>query len=73
VSSSKALASTLRKRLSSKTFDSSKNVHEHIMKMWDIAAQLKSLEVEIFESLLVQLILNSLPSQYVPFKISYNI
>jgi len=72
VSSDKALASTLMKRLSSKTFESSKNVCEHIMRMRDIAVQLKSLEVEIYESFFVHLILNSLPSQYGPFKISYN-
>jgi hypothetical protein len=66
------MASTLMKRLSSQAFDSSKNVLEHIVEMRDIAAQLKSLEVEIFESFLVYLILNSLPPQYGPFKISYN-
>ncbi|XP_062162065.1 uncharacterized protein LOC133869115 [Alnus glutinosa] len=72
VSSTKAIANTLMKRLSSQTFDSSKNVREHIMEMRDIVAQLKSLEVGISNSFLVHLILNSLPSQYGPFKISYN-
>jgi hypothetical protein len=72
VSSTKAIASTLMKRLSSQAFDSSKNISVHIMEMRDVAAQLKSLEVEISESFLVHLILNSLPSQYGPFKISYN-
>ena len=72
VSSDKVLASTLMKRLSSKTFDSSRNVREHIMEMRDMSAQLKSLEVDISESFLVHFILNSLPSEYSPFKISYN-
>lgn len=72
VSSDKALASTLMKRLSSKTFNSSRSVREHIMEMRDMAAQLKSLEVGISESFLVHFILNSLPSEYSPFKISYN-
>jgi hypothetical protein len=40
--------------------------------MRDMAAQLKSLDVDISESFLVHFILNSLPSEYVPFKISYN-
>ncbi|XP_020102536.1 uncharacterized protein LOC109720068 [Ananas comosus] len=40
--------------------------------MRDIVAQLKNLEVEIPESFLVYYILNSLPQQYTPFKISYN-
>jgi hypothetical protein len=72
VSSNKALASTLMKKLSNKTFDRSRSVQEHIMKMRDMAAQLKSLEVDISESFLVHFILNSLPTKYTPFKISYN-
>ncbi|XP_059441989.1 uncharacterized protein LOC132174333 [Corylus avellana] len=72
VSSDKALASTLMKKLSSKTFDNSRSVREHIMKMKDMSAQLKSLEVDISESFLVHFILNSLPSKYTHFKISYN-
>ena len=72
IRSNKALASILMKRFSSKTFDYSKNVCEHIMEMRDMVAQLKSLEVEISESFLVHFILNSLPSEFGPFKISYN-
>ena len=49
-----------------------KGVREHIMKMRDIAAQLKNLEVEMSESFLVHYILNNLLKQYRPFKISYN-
>ena len=49
-----------------------RNVREHIMKMWDLAAQLKILEVKMFETFLVHYILNTLPAQYGPFKISYN-
>ena len=72
IRSDKALASILMKRFSSKTFDYSKNLCEHIMEMRDMVAQLKSLEVEISESFLVHFILNSLPSEFGPFKISYN-
>jgi hypothetical protein len=53
VSSDKALSSTLMKKLSSKTFDNSRSVREHIMEMRDMSAQLKSLEVDISESFLV--------------------
>ncbi|KAL6318078.1 hypothetical protein AAG906_035223 [Vitis piasezkii] len=42
------------------------------MEMRDIVAQLKSLEIKMFESFLVHFILNSLPSEYGSFKISYN-
>jgi hypothetical protein len=46
VSSDRALAITLMKKLSCKTFNKSRSVREHIMKMRDMATQLKSLEVE---------------------------
>ena len=72
VSSDKALASTLMNKLSGMKHNKSRTVREHIMEMRDIAAQLKSLEVEISESFLVQFILNSLPAEFGPFKISYN-
>ena len=42
------------------------------MQMRDIMAQLKTLEVEMSDSFLVHFILNTLPQQYGPFKISYN-
>ena len=54
------------------TLDKRKSVCEHIMEMRDVVAKLKSLKVEIFELFLVHFILNSLPSEYAPFKISYN-
>jgi len=49
-----------------------KGVREYIMKMQDILAQLKKLEVDMFESFLVHFILNTLPHDYGPFKISYD-
>ncbi|XP_070022683.1 uncharacterized protein [Nicotiana sylvestris] len=72
VSSDKALASTFMKRLSSMTFDRSCTVRKHIIEMRDIAAKLKSLEVDMSEPFLVHFILNSLPAKYGQFKISYN-
>ncbi|XP_070020435.1 uncharacterized protein [Nicotiana sylvestris] len=72
VSSDKALANTLMKRLSSMTFYRSRTVREHIMDMRDITSKLKSLEVDMSEPFLVHFILNSLPAEYGPFKISYN-
>ncbi|XP_070026462.1 uncharacterized protein LOC142182230 [Nicotiana tabacum] len=72
VSSDKVLASTLMKRLLSMTLDRSRTVRENIMEKRDIAAKLKSLEVDMSEPFLVHFILNSLPAEYGPFKISYN-
>ncbi|KAF7812734.1 putative RNA-directed DNA polymerase [Senna tora] len=71
-SSDKSLTSTLMAQLSSMKYTGTKAVREHIMQMRDIAAQLKSLDIEITDSFLVHLILNSLPSQFGPFKITYN-
>ena len=50
--SDKALASTLIMKFSSLRFTSVRGVREHIMQMRDITAQLKTLEVEMSESLI---------------------
>ena len=49
-----------------------RGVREHIIQTRDIAAQLKLLEVDMFETFLVHYILNTIPQHYGPFKISYN-
>uniref|UniRef100_A0A2N9HUB9 Reverse transcriptase Ty1/copia-type domain-containing protein n=1 Tax=Fagus sylvatica TaxID=28930 RepID=A0A2N9HUB9_FAGSY len=72
VTSDKALASTLIMKFSSLRLTSVRSAREHIMQIRDIVAQLKKLEVEMSESFLVHYILNTLPHQYGPFKISYN-
>ena len=68
----KALTSTLIMQFSSTKLIEIRGVCGHIMRMRDIAAQLKSLEVTMPNTFLVQYILNTLPQQYSPFKISYN-
>ena len=60
VTSDKALVSTLIMKFTSLKLTDIKGVHEHIMEMRDIVAQLKKLEVEMFESFLVHFILNTL-------------
>jgi len=59
-------------KFSSLQLTSVKGVRDYIMKMRDILAQLKKLEVDRFGSFLVHFILNTLPQVYRPFKISYN-
>ena len=68
----KALTSTLIMKFSSLRLTDVSGAREHIMQMRDIAAQLKTLEVEMFDFFLVHYILNTLPQQYEPFKIAYN-
>ena len=70
--SMKSLAKTLIIQFSTLRLTGVKGVLDHIMRMMDIAAQLKNLEVTISESFLVQYILCTLHPQYIPFKISYN-
>ena len=59
-------------KFSSILFISVRGVHEHIMQMRDIKAQLNKLEINLSKSFLVHFILNTLLHQYGPFKISYN-
>ena len=70
--SNKALANTLIMKFSSLRLTNVKGVSEHIMEMRDITTQLKGLEVDMSKTFLVHYILNTLPKQYGPFKISYN-
>ena len=72
ITSDKTLASTLIMKFSSLRLTSVKGVREYIMKIRDISAQLKKLEVDMFESFLMHFILNTLLHEYGPFKISYN-
>ncbi|KAJ4717109.1 hypothetical protein OWV82_012034 [Melia azedarach] len=59
--SDKAFISTLIMKFSSMRLTTIRGVREHIMQMRDIVAQLKTLEVEMSESFLVDYVLNTLP------------
>ncbi|RVX20917.1 Retrovirus-related Pol polyprotein from transposon TNT 1-94 [Vitis vinifera] len=48
------------------------NIREYIMEMSNLATRLKALKLELSEDILVHLVLISLPTQFSPFKISYN-
>ena len=69
----KSLVGTLMANLTTMKFDSTRRMHEHILKMTNLATKLKVLGMNIDEFFLVQFILNSLPSKYGPFQIHYNI
>ena len=58
--------------LTTKQYDGVSGVREHIMEMNNLTEQLKSMNMVISEPFLVQFILNPLPSQFNPFKITYN-
>ena len=61
--SEKSLSNTLIIQFSTLRLIGVRVVRDHIMRMMDIAAQLKSLEVSMSESFLVHYILCTLPSQ----------
>ena len=56
--------------LTTMKFDGSRTMHEHVIEMTNVAARLKSLGMEVEQNLLVQFIVNSLPSEYDPFQIN---
>ena len=58
--------------LTTMKFDGSRTMHEHVIEMTNVAARLKSLGMEVEQNLLVQFIVDSLPSEYDPFHINYN-
>ncbi|KAK2997912.1 hypothetical protein RJ639_026101 [Escallonia herrerae] len=67
--SSKAHATTLITKMVTLKYSRS---NEHILRMNDMASQLKGLDMEISEGFLVHFIMTSLPAQFGPFKINYN-
>ena len=54
-------------------YKSKRNIKEYIMEMFNLVTQLRALKLELFNNILVHLVLISLPTQFSPFKISYNI
>ncbi|KAL9675332.1 hypothetical protein QQ045_003534 [Rhodiola kirilowii] len=48
------------------------NVKEHIVEISQLVSKLKALKLELSENLLVHLVLISIPSEYIQFRISYN-
>ncbi|RWR95043.1 Retrovirus-related Pol polyprotein from transposon TNT 1-94 [Cinnamomum micranthum f. kanehirae] len=68
----KSLAGKLMADLTTMKFDGTRSMHEHVIEMTNLAANLKNLGLSVDEAFLVQFILNSLPPQYGPFQIHYN-
>jgi hypothetical protein len=48
-------------------------VREHVMMMNDMTTKLKGIDITISEGFLVHFIMTSLPTQFGPFKINYNL
>ncbi|RVW87003.1 hypothetical protein CK203_043544 [Vitis vinifera] len=63
---------TILSKLVSMRYKGKKNIREYIMEMSNLVTRLKALKLEFSEDILVHLVLISLPTQFSPFKISYN-
>jgi len=68
----KSVAGTLMSTLTTIKFDDSRTMYEHVIEMTNIATGLKTLGMTMNENFLFQFILNSLPSEYGLFQMSYN-
>ena len=55
------------------TYDGTTGVREHVMRMTNLAMRLRDMKVDIPNSYLVWLILESLPDQFSALKTSYNV
>ena len=67
----KSHAEILMSILTTMKFDGSRTINEHVIEMINIATRLKILRIIVNKNF-VQFILNSLPSEYGSFQMSYN-
>ena len=58
--------------LTTMKFNGSRTMHEHVIDLTNVTTRLKSLGMEVEQNLLIQFIINSLPSEYGPFQMNYN-
>jgi len=58
--------------LTTMKFDGSHTMHEHVIELTNIATRLKTLGITVNENFFVHFIMNSLPSEYGSFQMSYN-
>ncbi|RVW20374.1 hypothetical protein CK203_113567 [Vitis vinifera] len=63
---------TILSKLVSMRYKGKENIREYIMEISNLVTRLKTLKLELSEDILVHLVLISLPTQFSPFKISYN-
>ena len=71
-SNNKLLASILMAQLMTMKFVGLWSMQEHTIRITNIVARLKTLDMIVGDSFMVQFILNSLPSKYRTFQINYN-
>ncbi|KAL8143958.1 hypothetical protein V2J09_016990, partial [Rumex salicifolius] len=68
----KSIVGSLMSELTTKKFDWSQPIHDHVTHMSNLAAKLTTLGMEVHERFLVQFIMNSLPIEFSQFQVNYN-
>ncbi|XP_050877643.1 uncharacterized protein LOC127081438 [Lathyrus oleraceus] len=68
----KSVVGNLMSELTTKKFEWSQPIHDHVTQMGNLAAKLKSFGMDVSESFLVQFIINSLPLEFGQFQVNYN-
>ncbi|WZZ03027.1 hypothetical protein YC2023_088948 [Brassica napus] len=68
----KSIVGSLMNELTTKKFDWSQPIHDHLTHMSNLAAKLTTLGIEVHEQFLVQFIMNSLPLEFSQFQVNYN-
>ena len=68
----KSIVGSLMSELTTKKFDWSQPIHDHVTSMANLAAKLKTMGMDVSESFLVQFIINSLPPEFGQFQVNYN-
>lgn len=68
----KSIVGCLMSELTTKKFEWSQPIHEHVTSMQNLAAKLKSMGMDVSETFLVQFTINSLPTEFGQFQVNYN-
>ena len=68
----KVKTSTILSKLVSMWYKGKENIREYIIEMSNLVTRLKALKLELSKDILMHLVLIFLPTQFSPFKISYN-
>lgn len=68
----KSIVGSLMSQLTTKKFDWSQPIHDHVTHMSNLAARLKTMGMDVNETFLVQFIINSLPVEFGQFQVNYN-
>ncbi|KAK9089114.1 hypothetical protein Scep_028196 [Stephania cephalantha] len=68
----KSIVGSLMSELTTKKFEWSQPIYDHVTSMSNLTAKLKAMGMDVSESFLVQSIINSLPHEFGQIQVNYN-